>query len=98
MTRRDPALQVALGSGGRIEVHEAGARIAWHLLDVRGEPYRYGAHGDDTGSVFGPWDRVHDGIHHPAWVSSPDGSWRAMLKELRVNVPLNDAVFERPDR
>jgi hypothetical protein len=98
LARRDPALQVALGSGGRIEVHEAGARIAWYLLDVRGEPYRYGAHGDDTGSVFGPWDRVHDGIHHPAWVSSPDGSWRAMLKELRVNVPLNDAMFERPDR
>jgi hypothetical protein len=98
LARRDPALRVALGQDGRLEVHETGARIAWYLLDVRGEPYRYGAHGDDTGSVFGPWDRVQDGIHHPAWVSRPDGSWRAMLKELRVNVPLSDAMFERPER
>jgi hypothetical protein len=75
-----------------------GARIAWCLLDIRGEPYRYGAHTDETGSVFGPWDQARDGIHHPAWVSRPDGSWRAMLKELRVNVPLNDAMFEQPER
>jgi hypothetical protein len=98
LARRDPALRVVVGSDGRIEVHESGARIAWYLLDVRGEPYRYGAHDDDTGSVFGPWDRVRDGIHHPAWVSSPDGSWRAMLKELRVNVPMNDSMFDKPER
>ena len=98
LARRDPALRVALGGDGRIEVHESGARIAWYLIDVRGEPYRYGAHDDDTGSVFGPWDQVRDGIHHPAWVSRPDGSWRAMLKELRVNVPLNDSIFEKPER
>ena len=98
LARRDPALRVALGADGRVEVHESGARIAWYLLDVRGQPYRYGAHGDDAGSLFGPWDHVRDGIRHPAWVSSPDGSWRAMLKELRVNVTLGDAMFERPDR
>ena len=96
MARRDPALRVALGTDGRIEIRESGARIAWYLLDVRGEPYRYGAHDDDTGSLFGPWDQVSDGIHHPAWVASPDGSWRAMLKVLRVNVPLDDAMFTRP--
>jgi hypothetical protein len=98
LARRDPALRPILGADGRIEVHEAGARIAWYLLDVRGEPYRYGAHDDQTGSVFGPWDQVRDGIHHPAWVSRPDGSWRAMLKELRVNVPMNDSMFDRPER
>jgi hypothetical protein len=98
LARRDPALRVALGSDGRIEVHESGARIAWYLLDVRGEPYRYGAHADATGSLFGPWDRVRDGIHHPAWVSSPDGSWRAMLKELRVNVAMDDSLFDKPER
>lgn len=98
LARRDPALRVATGGDGRIEVYESGARIAWYLVDAHGEPYRYGAHNDDTGSVFGPWNQVRDGIHHPAWVSRPDGSWRAMLKELRVNAPLNDAMFERPER
>jgi hypothetical protein len=98
LARRDATLQVALGRDGRLEVHESGSRIAWYLLDVRGEPYRYGAHDDDTGSLFGPWDQVRDGIRHPAWVSRPDGSWRAMLKELRVNVPLSDATFAKPPR
>ena len=99
LAKRDPALGVALGNGGRIEVHEkGGTRIAWYLLDVRGEPYRYGAHDDDTGTLFGPWDHLHGGIRHPVWVSSPDGTWRAMLKELRVNVPLDDADFARPER
>ena len=98
LARRDPALRVATGRDGRIEVHQADTRIAWYLLDVRGEPYRYGSHADDIGSVFGPWDRVQDGIHHPAWVSSPDGSWRAMLKELRVNVAIDDAMFDPPQR
>lgn len=98
LARRDPKLSVGLGSDGRIEVRESGARIAWYLLDARGQPYRYGAHGDDTGTVFGPWDHLHEGIRHPSWVSRPDGSWRAMLKELRVNVPLDDRLFSRPDR
>lgn len=65
---------------------------------MRGEPYRHGAHDDDGGSLFGPWQAVHDGIHHPVWVSSRDGTWRAMLKSLRVNVPLEPALFERPAR
>jgi hypothetical protein len=96
LARRDPALRVALGADGRIEVIEAGRRIAWYLIDVRGEPYRYGAHADDTGTVFGPWVHERDGIRHPAWVSRPDGTWRAMLKDLRVNVPLDDTMFARP--
>ena len=98
LARRDTALSVGLGAEGRIEVREAGARIAWYLLDARSHPYRYGAHGDDTGSLFGPWDHVRDGIHHPVWVTRPDGSWRAMLKELRVNVALEDSVFAQPPR
>ena len=98
LARRDAGLRVQLGRDGRIEVHESGTRIAWYLLDVRGEPYRYGAHDDDTGSLFGPWDQVRDGIRHPAWVSRPDGSWRAMLKDLRVNVVLSDSMFDRPPR
>jgi hypothetical protein len=99
LAKRDPALSVALGAGGRIEVFDqGGARIAWYLLDVRGEPYRHGAHDDDTGNVFGPWEHMQGGIRHPLWVSSPDGTWRAMLKELRVNVVLDDATFAMPQR
>jgi hypothetical protein len=31
-------------------------------------------------------------------VARPDGTWRAMLKETWVNVPLDDADFARPER
>ena len=93
---RDPRLALGLGADGRLEVREDGARIAWYLLDRRGQPYRYGAHDDDEGAIFGPWEHVSGGIRHPLWVAREGGKWRAMLKSLRVNVPLDDAVFARP--
>jgi hypothetical protein len=94
---RDRALTLAAGRDGRLDVHEAGARIAWFALDVRGEPYAFGAHQDDVGSISGPWDFEQNGIRHPVWVSRPDGSWRAMVKGLKINVPLNDKLFAQPD-
>jgi hypothetical protein len=93
---RDPALKLALGKEGRLEVHEAGARIAWYALDRSGQPYLYGAHDDEVGGIFGPWEHEVAGIRHPVWVARDGGKWRAMLKRLEVNVPLDDAVFARP--
>jgi hypothetical protein len=96
LAKRDPAIEVAMGKEGRLEVHEAGKRIAWYALDRRGQPYQYGAHDDDVGGIFGPWEREAAGIRHPAWVTRDGGKWRAMLNRLEVNVPLDDAVFARP--
>jgi hypothetical protein len=98
IAKRDPAIRLGIGNDDRLEVHEGGARIAWYLLDRRGQPYRYGAHDDDTGAVFGPWDTSVGGIAHPAWVSRDNGKWRAMLKRLDVNVALDDRRFAPPDR
>lgn len=93
---RDSALHVTLGRQGRLEVYEGRARIAWFALDARGEPYAFGAHGDEIGSICGPWNFVQDGIHHPAWVARPDGSWRAMIIALTINASLEDSLFLRP--
>jgi hypothetical protein len=93
---RDPALTLRIGARDRIEVLESGARIAWFALDARGEPFAFGAHDDEAGTISGPWDHEHAGIRHPAWVSSPDGGFRAMIKSLAVNVPLADSLFARP--
>lgn len=98
IAKRDPAIRLAVDRQGRLEVYEGAARIAWYALDRRGQPYRYGAHGDDTGAVFGPWEATAGGIAHPVWVSRDDGKWRAMLKRLDVNVPLDDAKFAPPMR
>ena len=36
------------------------------------------------------------GIRHPVWVTRDGGKWRAMLKRLEVNVPMEEALFARP--
>ena len=66
-------------------------------LDAKGEPFSFGFREDDIGSLCGPWDFVKDGIHHPRWVSSADGTWRAAVKSLTTNVPLSDRMFAKPD-
>ena len=93
---RDAALRLSVGKDGRLEVHEGGARIAWYALDRRGEPYLYGPHDDEVGSIFGPWEHQAGGIRHPAWVTRDGGKWRAMLKRLEVNAALDDAIFAQP--
>ncbi len=93
---RDPALRLSIGREGRLEVHEAGSRIAWYALDRSSQPYLFGAHDDEVGGIFGPWDHERSGIRHPVWVTRDGGKWRAMLKRLEVNVPLDDALFARP--
>jgi hypothetical protein len=98
IAKRDPAIRLRMSNSGRLEVHEGESRIAWYLLDRAGQPYRYGAHDDDTGAIFGPWEAGAGGIAHPVWVSRDDGKWRAMLKRLDVNVALDDARFTPPVR
>jgi hypothetical protein len=93
---RDPALSLGLGDDGRLEVSAGGERVLWFKLDAKGEPYAFGTRDDDVGSLSGPWDFVKDGIHHPRWVSSADGTWRAAVKALDINVPLHDSAFARP--
>ena len=95
---RDPALTLAVNQRGRLEVYERGTRIAWFAVDARGEPYAFGAHGDDVGSISGPWEFERGGIRHPTWVSSPDGTWRAAVRSLEPNVRLDEALFARPGR
>lgn len=93
---RDPKLRLDLGRKGSLEVYEGTARIAWYLLDGRGEPYAMGAHDDNVGVICGPWEVEQRGIRYPAWVSRPDGSWRATLKSLAVNVQMDEKLFTQP--
>jgi hypothetical protein len=93
---RDPALVLKVGKDNRLEVFEGGARIAWYALDRSSAVYQYGAHDDETGGIFGPWEQEAAGIRHPVWVTRDGGKWRAMLKKLEVNVPLEDALFAKP--
>ena len=95
---RDPAILLKVSEDQRLEVHSDRGRLLWFELDAKGEPYAFGSWDDDVGSLSGPWDFVQDGIHHPRWVSSKDGTWRAAVKSLTVNVPLSEQMFARPTR
>ncbi|KPK51566.1 MAG: hypothetical protein AMJ59_27855 [Gammaproteobacteria bacterium SG8_31] len=92
----DAALSLGLADDGRLEIFEKGRRILWFRLDAKGEPYAFGTYDDEIGSLSGPWDFVKDGIHHPRWISNADGTWRASVRALDVNVPLHSAMFARP--
>lgn len=98
LARRDPSLRVAIGRGGRLEVVEGGSRIAWYQLDAAGEPVSFGGLDEDVVTLSGPWVHERQGIRHPLWVARPDGTWRAHLLSLDVNVLMEDSVFRRPDR
>lgn len=93
---RDPGLKLAVNDQGRLEVYAGDTRLRWFQLDAAGVPYRFGAYDNDVGSLCGPWDFVQDGIHQPDWVSNAEGTWRASVQALSVNVPLPDHVFARP--
>lgn len=95
---RDASLSLKTGADSRLEIFNQGKRVLWFKLDVRGEPFAFGFGNDDVGSLCGPWDFVKDGIHHPRWISSADGTWRAAVKALDINVPLHDSAFARPGR
>jgi hypothetical protein len=77
-------------------VNENARRIAWFRLNANGEPYAFGAHDDERGSLCGPWRFERGGIRHPLWVALADGSLRFMIQDLGVNVALDDALFSRP--
>lgn len=94
---RDPALSLAVNEQDRLEVYADGERIKWFQLDADGVPYRFGTFDNDVGAICGPWDFIQDGIHHPTWVSNAEGTWRASVQALSVNVPLPDHLFARPD-
>jgi hypothetical protein len=93
---RDPALSLGVGEDGRLEIFAGEERLLWFRLDAKGEPYAFGVRDDETGSLCGPWDVVREGIHHPRWVASADGTWRAAVRTLEVNVPLHESMFARP--
>jgi hypothetical protein len=98
IARPDPTISLRMGPGNRLEVLERGTRIAWFKLDADGEPYAFGAHEDEVGTVCGPWSFERDGIKHPIWTARPDGTWRANLIALTINEPLPDSLFARPER
>lgn len=96
IAKRDQSLVTRIGSQDRLEIFEGERRLLWLRLNAAGEPFAFGAHQDETGSLCGPWKFERNGIKHPTWTALADGSWRATLNALQTNVTLDATQFAMP--
>lgn len=97
LARKDPALSVTLAADGRLEVHRAdGVRLVWYRLNAAGEPIAFGAWDNERGTVFGPLVTRGGGVKLPAWVTSADGGFRAVLVEAAALADVPAVDWEKP--
>ncbi len=96
IAKGDPGLSLKATGDNFLEVYTGNTRLMWFRLSNAAEPYAFGTWDDALGSLSGPWSVEKNGIKHPAWVSSHDGSWRASIRSLELNVPLHESIFSRP--
>lgn len=92
----DPALSVALGGDGRLEVFEGGKRLMWFRLDALGMPYAFGFRESEDATICGPWEFAAGALKHPIWVSSANGDWRAYAKLVVAGEIMDDSLFALP--
>lgn len=96
IAKNDPELSLKKAGDNQLEVFVDDTRLIWFRLTKDGEPFAFGFRDDNAGSITGPWAITKNGISHPAWVSSRDGTWRASIRLLEINVPLHSNIFKRP--
>lgn len=97
LARKDPTLTPRLAADGRLELYRPdGVRLMWYRLNPAGEPVAFGTWDNEQGSVFGPLIERRGGIKLPAWVTSADGAFRAIIVESAA-LPAPPAVdWEKP--
>jgi hypothetical protein len=73
----DPTLTARPVGDSRLEIFRAdGKRLNWFLLNLRGEPVRFGTWDSESASIFGPLVAEPSGVKHPHWGTTADGSFR----------------------
>jgi hypothetical protein len=97
LARKDATLTPRLAADGRLELYRSnGVRLVWYRLNAAGEPIAFGAWTNEVGTVFGPLVERGGGIRLPAWVSSADGAFRAVLVEATALHEPPAADWENP--
>lgn len=97
LARHDSTLIPKLHADGRLELHRPdGSRLMWYRLNAAGEPIAFGAGANEQGTIIGPLVERDGGVRLPAWVSSPDGSFRAVLAEAAALSTAPNVDWERP--
>lgn len=97
LAQKDATLIPRLHADGRLELYRPdGVRLVWYRLNAAGEPVAFGAWDNERGSVFGPLVERGGGVKLPAWATSADGSFRAILVEAAALPAAPDADWEKP--
>lgn len=97
LARKDPTLTPRLAADGRLELYRPdGVRLMWYRLNMAGEPVGFGTWESEQGSIFGPLVDRGGGIKLPAWATSADGSFRAVLVEAAALPAPPAADWARP--
>ena len=93
----DLRLTPKLGADGRLELYRPdGMRLMWYRLNAAGEPVAYGQFDDERGSVLGPLAERGGGVRLPAWSTSADGGFRAMITEAAALPTTPEADYDKP--
>jgi hypothetical protein len=96
LAAQDPALTPALATDGRLLIRQRdGTQLMWIRQNLAGEPVQFGVGELATGTIFGPL-LPGDGSRIPRFSVSPDGTWRALIKEIEANPDLSRVDFQRP--
>ncbi|MBK8839221.1 MAG: hypothetical protein IPO30_11135 [Hyphomonadaceae bacterium] len=97
LARKDPTITPRLAADGRLELYRPdGVRLMWYRLNPAGEPVAFGAWDNEQGSVFGPLIERGGGIKLPAWATSADGAFRAILVEATALPAAPAADWSKP--
>lgn len=97
LAQKDPTLIPRLHPDGRLELYRPdGVRLVWYRLNATGEPVAFGAWENEQGTIFGPLIARGGGVKLPAWASSADGAFRAMLVEAAALPEAPGADWDGP--
>lgn len=97
LARKDPSITPRLAADGRLELYRPdGSRLMWYRLNLAGEPVAFGTWDNEQGSIFGPLIERGGGIKLPAWATSADGSFRAILVEAAALSAPPAVDWEKP--
>ena len=97
LARKDPSITPRLHTDGRLELYRPdGSRLMWYRLNAASEPIAFGVGDGEQGSIFGPLIDRGGGIKLPAWATSSDGSFRAILVEATALPAPPAADWEKP--
>jgi hypothetical protein len=96
LANRDAALEGEIAQDGRLLIKTAnGSQLMWIRQNATGEPLQFGVGEAASGTVFGPL-LPREGVRIPSFSVSPDGTWRAIIRQIEVNPDLSKVDFENP--